>query len=254
MKAFLEKIARIFFGKYYEFQHPESALRYLPITALLKEKKMEDSKILEVGSGSLGITPYLKKPVDGVDLDFSGPQTPLLTKIKGSSLDLPFRKNTYDVVICVDTLEHIENPDREKAVREILRVARNLSVIVVPAGHLSELQDKKLELHFRKVFGQKNNFLTEHVKNGLPATEEILVILDRVLARLGKKAKIKSRPLLNLQVREFLMKTWISKNRFIYYLYLKGYLLLLPLFVHANWGNCYRRMFVVEFTPLERES
>src|SRR3989344_4902750 len=116
MKLFIEKFARSFFGKFYEFQHPESALRYLPIVALLKEKKMENSKILEVGSGSLVITPYLKKQIDGVDVDFSGPRIPLLTKIKGSSLDLPFRKNTYDVVICVDTLEHIEHPSREIAI------------------------------------------------------------------------------------------------------------------------------------------
>lgn len=254
MKSYIERIAKSIFNKFYEFQHPESALRYLPIVAYLKEKKMENSKILEVGSGSLGIVPYLKKPVDGVDVDFSPPSTPLLNKIQGSSLNLPFRKNTYEVVICVDTLEHIENPSREKAILEILRVAKKMCVIVVPTGNLSEVQDEKLELYYRKVFGQKNNFLSEHVKNGLPTTEEILVILDRVLVRLGKKAKIKSQPLLNLKVREFLMKTWISKNRFIYYLYLKGYLLLLPILKHANWGNCYRRMFVVEFTPQDTKS
>lgn len=252
MKLHLEKIAKSIFDKFFENQHPESALRYLPIVSLLKEKKLENSKILEVGSGSLGIVPYLKKPIDGVDLDFSGPQTPLLNKIKGSSLDLPFRKNSYDVVICVDTLEHIEKNQREKAITEVLRVAKRLGIITVPVGNLSELQDKKLEIYYRKVFNQKNNFLSEHVKNGLPQTDEILVILDRVLVKLEKKAKITSYPLLNLKVREVLMKTWISNNRYIFYLYLKGYLLLLPILRLANWGNCYRRMFVVEFTPPEK--
>lgn len=249
MNLKIEIVLRSVFNKFFENQHPESALRYLPIVSYLKEKKLENTKILEVGSGSLGIVPYLKKPIDGLDLDFSGPQTPLLNKIKGSSLDLPFRKNSYDVVICVDTLEHIEKEKREKAITEVLKVAKRLGIITVPVGSLSELQDKKLDILYRKVFNQKNNFLSEHVKNGLPQTDEILVILDRVLGKLDKKAKITSYPLLNLKVREILMKTWISKNRFIYYTYLKGYLLLLPLLRLANWGNCYRRMFVVEFTP-----
>lgn len=251
MKLKVEIAAKFFFDKYFENQHPESALRYLPIVSTLKEHNLENSKILEVGSGSLGIIPYLKKPIDGIDIDFSGPQTPLLNKIKGSSLELPFRKNSYEVAICVDTLEHIEKGQREKAIAEILRVANKMVVIVVPVGNLSEIQDKKLERYYQKVFHQKNNFLSEHVKNGLPTTDEVLVILDRVLAKLGKKAKISSFPILNLKIREFLMKTWISDSRFIYYLYLKGYLLLLPLLRLANFGNCYRRMFVVEFTPLD---
>lgn len=250
----IEKSLKSIFDKFFKNQHPESALRYLPIVSILNHYKLEDSKILEIGSGSLGITPYLKKPIDGVDIDFTGPQTPLLNKIKGSSLDLPFRKNTYDVAICVDTLEHLEKNQREKAITQILKVAKKMVIIVVPVGSLSQEQDKKLETYYRTVFGERNNFLSEHVKNGLPQTNEILVIFDRVLRLLDKKAKITSSPLLNLKVRQILMYTWISKNRYIYYLYLKGYLLLLPFLKLANWGDCYRRIFVVEFTPLETKT
>lgn len=245
----LKNTAKLLFDKFFKNQHPESALRYLPVVSVLNKHHLQNSKILEVGSGSLGITPYLQKPIDGVDIDFSGPQTPLLYKIHGSSLNLPIRKNSYDVAICVDTLEHIEKENRQKAISEIINSAKKIAIIVVPVGNFSEMQDKKLDAYFQKVFGKKNNFLSEHVKNGLPTTDEILVILDRVLTSLGKKAKISSFPLLNLKIREILMKTWISNNRYIYYLYLKGYLLLLPLLRLANWGNCYRRMFVVEFTP-----
>lgn len=240
-------LIKLFFDKYFKFQHPETALRYKPIIAILKKKNLTDAKILEVGSGSTGITPYLKKTIDGVDVDFSGPQTPLLRQFKGSSLDLPFRKNSHDVVICVDTLEHIAKNNRQKAMEELLRVAKKMAIIVVPIGKLSEAQDKDLDRYYQKVFGKRNDFLGEHVKNGLPQTDEILVILDQVSRKLAKKTKISSYPILNLKVREILMKTWISKNPFIYYLYLKGYLLLVPMLSLANWGNCYRRLFVVEF-------
>lgn len=240
-------LARKFFEKYYKYQHPEHALRYLPIVSILKRLNLQDSKILDVGSGPQSITPYLKKPVDGLDTDFSdGPQTPLVNKIKGSATSIPFRKNSYDVVISTDTLEHIPRDKRESAIYEMVKVARKLLIIVVPTGKLSEKQDQELEAYYRKTMGTKNQFLEEHLENGLPQNEEILVSLHKILRQLDKKGKIDSHPLLNLAIRKMLMKTWISKNKYVYYTYMKGFLLLLPLLRRANFGNCYRRMFVIE--------
>lgn len=242
----IEKIAKQFFDKYYKNMHPETALRYSPVVQKLKEKKLDSSKILEVGPGSFGITPYLKKPIDGIDVNFSGPQTPLLTKIPAKGILLPFRKNSYDVVIAVDVLEHLKPYLRAKAIDEWLRVAKKMALIVVPTGELSQKQDRQLDLYWQKVFKTKNQFLSEHVENGLPQVDEILVDIDKSARARDKKARVKSRPILNLYVRKLLMVTWISKNKYIYYLYLKGYLLLLPLLKRANFGNCYRRIFVVE--------
>src|SRR3989338_1697820 len=74
----IEKSLRIFFNRFFLHQHPETALRYLPIVSVMAKKGLKDSKLLEVGSGSLGITPYLKRPIDGIDVNFSGPQTELV--------------------------------------------------------------------------------------------------------------------------------------------------------------------------------
>lgn len=241
-----EKKAKNLFDKFFKFQHPDAALRYLPVVKKIKETNLTDSKILEVGSGSLGITPYIKKKIDGIDVDFSGPKTELISRIKGTATKLPFNKNSYDVVISSDVLEHIARQERETAIYEMLRVAKKLAIIIVPAGEASEKQDKKLDAYYKKVFKTTDLFLSEHVANGLPKTDEILVAIDKSLRKLEKNANVASYGYLNLQVREFLMKTWITKNKYIYYLYLKGYLLLLPLLKLANWGNCYRRMFTVE--------
>lgn len=236
-----------FFNKYYWRQHPEAALRYFPVVSTIKNLKYVNSKILEIGSGSLGIVPYLKMPIDGIDINFSGPQTKLLNKISGTAWDLPFRKNSYDITISVDVVEHLPKNLREKSLMEVLRVAKKLSIIVIPVGKLSEKQDQSLHKHWRSKFKKDNQFLKEHTENGLPTTDEILVAIDRSLRKLNKKGKVTSRPLLNLFVRDILMRTWITKNKMIYYLYLKGYLLLIPLLKHLNFGNCYRRMFVIEF-------
>lgn len=238
-----------FFDHFFWGQHPETALRYLPVVTELKKAKLENAKILEVGSGALGITPYFKKKIDGLDLDFSGQKSDLVNKIKGSILNYPLRKNSYDVVICVDVLEHLKKSDRQEAINTLLKVARKMIVIVVPVGQLSEQQDKQLDDYFRQIFGYHDQFLREHVQNGLPQPEEILVYLDRAQRSQNKIAKVKSSAILNLSIRNLLMKTWISKNKLFYYLYLKGYLLLLPLLQYANFGHCYRRIFIVELTP-----
>ena len=246
MNLNVETMTKRFFDKLFWRQHPETALRYFPVASQIKKLKLEKSKILEIGSGSLGIVPYLKTKIDGLDVDFSGPQTSLLNKIKSSAQQLPFRKNSYDVVISVDVLEHLPKEIREKAIYEMLRVAKKLIVIVVPTGKLSEAQDHYLQAHAKKILNSSNQFLDEHVRYGLPTTENILVAIDKSLRKLGKQAKIKSSPNLNLQVRNILMRTWITKNRLIYYLYMKGYLIILPLLKLANFGNCYRTVFVIE--------
>ncbi len=240
-------LIRNFFNKFFWKQHPEAALRYLPIVSQIKKAKLADSKILEIGSGSLGVIPYLKRQIDAIDVDFTGPQTDLLNKFKGNAYDLPFRKNAYDVTISADVLEHIEPHLREKAVCEMIRVTKQLAIIVVPSGEASQEQDKNFQKRWNRIFKEKNQFLEEHVKYGLPTTEEILVYIDRSLRKLGKKATTKSFTNLNLIVRNILMTTWITKNKFKYYLYLKGFLLLVPILRFCNFGKTYRRVFVIEF-------
>src|SRR3989338_7491070 len=106
----LNTITQPFFYRW----HPEVALRYLP---LVKEiKALPGSTILEVGSGGLCITPYLGASVTGLDVEFNPPFHPLLNRVVGSVLQIPFKKDSFDIVVCVDTLEHLQSKHRQKAV------------------------------------------------------------------------------------------------------------------------------------------
>ena len=80
----------------------------------------------------------------------------------------------------------------------MLRVAKRLAIIVVPTGNLAQKQDRQLQKHWIRIFNNKNQFLEEHVKNGLPASDEVLVSIDQSLRKLGKAAKISSSKNLNL--------------------------------------------------------
>lgn len=238
---------KIFIRKYYWGQHPEAALRYAPVISEINKLRINEPKILEIGSGSLGITPYFKKNIDAVDIDFSGPKSPYINKIKGKAWDLPFKKNSYDITISVDVLEHIPPNLREKSISEIVRVTKRLAIIVVPTSVESEEQDRELHERWNRVFNIKNLFLEEHVKHGLPQADEVLVYIDRSKRIQKKSLKVSSYPNLNLIIRKILMYMWITKNKYIYYIYLKGLLPFIPMLKLCNFAKTYRRVFVIEF-------
>lgn len=222
------------------------ALRYLPVVDLIKKEKLENSKILEVGSGDLGITTYFEKPIIGVDIKFEKQNSGFLNKIIFNGKRLPFNNNEFDLTISVDCLEHIKKTKREKLIFEILRVTKKFIILVIPCGEKSYLQDKKLDNYFFKTNNYRDKFLVEHIQNGLPSNEEIAGIFKTHSSILNKKIEIyPTQKLLNLRLRKIIMKCKISHNpllNVIYYLFL----LLVPIRKYLNVGDCYRLLFFIE--------
>jgi SAM-dependent methyltransferase len=56
--------------------------------------------------------------------------TPGCRPVCGSVLELPFARASFDAVVCLEVLEHLEDP--KAAVEELLRVARRAVVLSVP--------------------------------------------------------------------------------------------------------------------------
>jgi 2-polyprenyl-3-methyl-5-hydroxy-6-metoxy-1,4-benzoquinol methylase len=50
--------------------------------------------------------------------------------IQGSIYELPYKDNSFDLVLCTEVLEHLEEP--EKALKELVRVSNKYLVISVP--------------------------------------------------------------------------------------------------------------------------
>lgn len=233
-----DSLKKLFFYR----QHPEAALRYGPIMALLNQKHLSKSKILEVGSGSYGITPYLKRRVVGVDMNFSEPEFTLLKQVKGSALDLPFPKKHFEVVILSDVLEHLSKKDRPRAVEEAVRVAKEAVVISGPFGEEAAKQDKELAELSLKRTGRMHPFFEDHLKYGLPEVSGIknsLKSMKRV-----KEVKIVGE-YLNLGVRKKLMNFFLTENKLVYYFYLKGLMPIVPFLRYLNKPPCYRTVIFV---------
>lgn len=239
---FLAKIAGLgFFHRW----HPEVALRYLPIVENLKHLE-KGEEILEVGSGGLGIAPYLGRHITGADTNFQKPFHHLVKRIKASATNLPFADSSFGIVISVDMLEHLKKEERAKAIKEIFRVARKKVLIGVPCGKLSYLEDIRLQNYYISHYGKRYPFLEEQIKFGLPEKEEISGIIRDTAKILGKKIKLKVIGNENLSLHSFLMKGWMSNDFIKNIFYRKILLFALPVLKHMNQDPVYRQLFFVD--------
>lgn len=226
--------------------HPEVAIRYWPIVQRIKKEELKGkNKILEVGSGWLGITPYLGQSIIGLDEDFGDRKFDLLNQAKGDTLRMPFKNNSFDFVISVDMLEHLSGKVRIKAVEEIFRVARKKVFLAVPCGGQSLNQDKQLDQEYKKVFKRPFSFLLEHLKYGLPEEKEVLQLIEAAAKKYKKRIKIQIEGNENMVLRGILMEGWMTNNFLVDIFFRKILLIFLPLLLLLNKPPYYRQIFFV---------
>ena len=97
-------------------------------------------RILEVGCGEGIVLATLgaRLPgsrLDGIELDESALETargrcPSATFVRGDACALPFEGKSFDLVVCLEVLEHL--PDPSRALRELRRVTRGGCLLSVP--------------------------------------------------------------------------------------------------------------------------
>ena len=96
--------------------------------------------VLDVGCGE-GFTLHrlskekIGKEFEGVEADETAIALgkklyPRLTIKKGDIYKLPFKDNSFDLVVCTEVLEHLDNP--RKAYKELIRVCRKYILLSVP--------------------------------------------------------------------------------------------------------------------------
>ncbi len=98
------------------------------------------ARVLEVGCGEGIVMRYLRERhaglrVDGVELDAAAlalarVRNPGSRLIRGDACALGVRSGAYDLVLCLEVLEHLAEPER--ALREIRRVTRAACILSVP--------------------------------------------------------------------------------------------------------------------------
>ncbi len=223
----------------------DTALRYVPLVNFMKKHSLVDRKILESGSGDIGITPYLKTEVTGLDIAFENKKSDILKKVKYDGSSFPFDDNEFDVCLSVDSLEHVPRQNRPFHIKEMIRVSKEALIIVVPSGKEAEKHDFGLREYFKKVENREDKFLEEHIRNGLPNENEVLSLVKENLGN-KKIKKIKVKKLTNLKIRHFLMISKIGKSKFLKIIYFI-FLPLVLLGFSFSFGKCYRKIFFIKY-------
>ncbi len=109
--------------------------------ALLSEaERLQPNSILDVGCGEGFTLERLKerkigKKLTGVDflnraIEIGKKERPHLDLRVGNIYDIPFKDNSFDLVICSEVLEHIDDP--EKGLSELVRVCKQYCLLSVP--------------------------------------------------------------------------------------------------------------------------
>jgi len=224
---------------------PEIALRYLPVV----ESMCADPPrglILEVGVNRSGLTTYLRRPVVGVDCVMASVCPALVTPVLAKGQALPFQSGAFDYTVCMDTLEHIESSERNRFLRELMRVTRRRVYMGCPMGSQSEREDQALQQYYRAQKGESFSFLDEHVANGLPRLEAVLAEMEGIAEQSGRPIRLHCEPNLNVWVHRMLLHLWMRTDRVSYVLHRLAIGL-----VHVrrwlNVGPCYRQIIVAEF-------
>jgi 2-polyprenyl-3-methyl-5-hydroxy-6-metoxy-1,4-benzoquinol methylase len=108
------------------------------LTNLIATKKVDS--ILDVGCGEGFTLNRLKekgtyKKLEGIEylpaaIELGKKTYPDIKITQGSIYELPYKDNSFDLVLCTEVLEHLDKP--QDALRELVRVSNKYLVISVP--------------------------------------------------------------------------------------------------------------------------
>jgi len=100
--------------------------------------------------------------------------------VRGDGNALPFADESFDLVTCLDTLEHIPREKREGFTEELFRVADDFVVITAPfADYNVQLAEQILYEFIRYVLKVEHEQLKEHIEYGLPRLGDSIEFLNR---------------------------------------------------------------------------
>ncbi len=136
----------------------------------IKKLVSSPAKLLDAGGYDGALALFLPNyQIDVIDPATTG----------GSVLNIPALDRSYDAIVAVDVLEHIEPNSRASALAEFARVAASHIVLNYPCRDSKEAQELALKL-------TNNALIVDHVRWELPDSDWVL----SELAKFGFKGSI----------------------------------------------------------------
>ena len=191
-------------------------VRYAPVADLVRE--LGEGSLLDVGSGSVGIARWLGPEwrVTAIDRTFddygtaTGPATlpGTVEHVQADARELPFGDRSFDVVLSLDMLEHIDPADRTVVLHQLARVTRRRLIVACPSGSAALDSDRRLDAYYRSRGQEPPGWIGEHLENGFPEPEElrgalapfgdVRLIGNEAVAAHGRLMRLEAQPRLEL--------------------------------------------------------
>lgn len=221
--------------------------RYTPVVNEILKDPPKEKRIVEVGGTGEGLGWYLPGyQIIDCDLEFVDNILPNTKPIKASGEKIPLSDNHAEIVVSVDTLEHLPTKRKQaKMIKEMLRVASKKVIIAVPTGRPGYETTKKFaQVYKQKYPGKHHQYLEQHIKYGHPEKEEILAMIEIS----GYKTKVRTKKNANNSFWLIYQKIYLNFPQLYHVLRYRRfcYLILRPIFPFFNLGSTMRTIFFVE--------
>jgi GT2 family glycosyltransferase/ubiquinone/menaquinone biosynthesis C-methylase UbiE len=179
----------------------------------LINKIREDNKrlkILDVGGRNGDLTKFLHEDDDLYILDIRNSQFNEKNYFLGNIINAPFKDDIFDVVVSSELFEHIASEHREISLSEMLRISKNFIILGAPF-HTEEVAEAEIKANefFHKLTGNDHQWLSEHIKNGLPSEKKLLDFL-------------KKNAFDHIAIETNNINNWVLMQLFIFYSYKYG--------------------------------
>jgi ubiquinone/menaquinone biosynthesis C-methylase UbiE len=161
--------------------------RYSSVARQVKTLDVKGLSILDVGGSTGNISEFLG--FDCYDLCILNIDAQVLRTVADSRLQvvagdgcrLPFKGDSFDVIVSVDCLEHIPGSKKEDFCQELQRVAKKYVILHCPAdssdgSFQGSHYDRKFLQAYQRIFGKPEPSTLDHVTRGLPRIEELIAL------------------------------------------------------------------------------
>jgi SAM-dependent methyltransferase len=171
MAVISEHLYELPFDQFQRYKGVEEVVRQL--------RKGKKQRILDVGGFPGLIADFLPED-EAYVVDIIPGRRP--NYVRGDGTELPFKDGAFDVVIAVDTLEHVPIENRGKFVSELIRCGSKYVILMGPFFSENIQMAEKIIFEFSlKTLGRdfaNSHPLREHLEHGLPDMSQFANEID----------------------------------------------------------------------------
>jgi len=175
----------------------------------------KDRKILDAGCGEgVLVNLYRQKGYDiqGLDLNYSSQYV-----TKGNILNAPFESGSFDVILCLDVIEHISLTEQERALTEIYRLLSDNGIVLLAIPNLAHFLSR---LSFTLTGRLIRTSSVERHQGDRPISEYMQILEKNEFIIVSRKGIFPTYPISSLMTYLFPDKViWLHKflNRVLAY-------------------------------------